>query len=301
MPGFGDRSPVVVRVLKLRLWRNQSIRIKSSVTATSFSWVRGNFEMFSRSNSVAQAALAQVEAISKSQAVIEFNPDGTIVTANENFLKTLGYSLGEIQGKHHSMFVEPAMRESAAYREFWAKLNRGEFQAAEYKRVGKGGKEVWIQASYNPMLDRNGKICKVIKFATDITAKKLGSMEDAGMIAAVGRAQAVIAFNLDGTIITANENFLKTLGYSLGEIQGKHHSIFVEQAEKDGAAYRAFWAALNRGQYQAAEYKRLGKGGKEVWILASYNPVLDDTGKPFRVVKFASDVSAQKLKTTDFA
>jgi methyl-accepting chemotaxis protein len=103
--------------------------------------------MFSRGNSVAQAALAQVEAISKSQAVIEFNPDGTIVTANENFLKTLGYSLGEIQGKHHSMFVEPAMRESAAYREFWAKLNRGEFQAAEYKRIGKGGKEVWILAS----------------------------------------------------------------------------------------------------------------------------------------------------------
>jgi methyl-accepting chemotaxis protein len=257
--------------------------------------------MFSRSNSVAQAALAQVEAISKSQAVIEFNPDGTIVTANENFLKTLGYSLGEIQGKHHSMFVEPAMRESAAYREFWAKLNRGEFQAAEYKRIGKGGKEVWIQASYNPVLDRNGKVYKVIKFATDITAKKLGGMEDAGMIAAIGRAQAVIAFNLDGTIITANENFLKTLGYSLGEIQGKHHSMFVEPATRDSAAYREFWASLNRGEYQSAEYKRIGKGGKEVWILASYNPILDEKGKPFKVVKFATDVSEQKLRTADLA
>jgi methyl-accepting chemotaxis protein len=257
--------------------------------------------MFSRGNSVAQAALAQVEAISKSQAVIEFNPDGTIVTANENFLKTLGYSLGEIQGKHHSMFVEPAMRESAAYREFWAKLNRGEFQAAEYKRIGKGGKEVWIQASYNPMLDRNGKVYRVIKFATDITATKLGSMEDAGMIAAIGRAQAVIAFNLDGTIITANENFLKTLGYSLGEIQGKHHSMFVEPAMRDSAAYREFWASLNRGEYQAAEYKRIGKGGKEVWILASYNPILDEKGKPFKVVKFATDVTEQKLRTADLA
>jgi methyl-accepting chemotaxis protein len=257
--------------------------------------------MFSRSNSVAQAALAQVEAISKSQAVIEFNPDGTIVTANENFLKTLGYSLGEIQGKHHSMFVEPAMRDSAAYREFWAKLNRGEFQAAEYKRIGKGGKEVWIQASYNPMLDRNGKVYKVIKFATDITATKLGNMEDAGMIAAIGRAQAVIAFNLDGTIITANENFLKTLGYSLGEIQGKHHSMFVEPATRDSAAYREFWASLNRGEYQSAEYKRIGKGGKEVWILASYNPILDEKGKPFKVVKFATDVSEQKLRTADLA
>jgi methyl-accepting chemotaxis protein len=257
--------------------------------------------MFSRSNSVAQAALAQVAAISKSQAVIEFNLDGTIVTANENFLKTLGYSLGEIQGKHHSMFVEPAMRESAAYREFWAKLNRGEFQAAEYKRIGKGGKEVWIQASYNPMLDRNGKVYKVIKFATDITAKKLGGMEDAGMIAAIGRAQAVIAFNLDGTIITANENFLKTLGYSLGEIQGKHHSMFVEPATRDSAAYREFWVSLNRGEYQSAEYKRIGKGGKEVWILASYNPILDEKGKPFKVVKFATDVSEQKLRTADLA
>jgi len=257
--------------------------------------------MFSRSNSVAQAALAQVAAISKSQAVIEFNPDGTIVTANENFLKTLGYSLGEIQGKHHSMFVEPATRESAAYREFWAKLNRGEFQAAEYKRIGKGGKEVWIQASYNPMLDRNGKVYKVIKVATDITAEKLGSMEDAGMIAAIGRAQAVIAFNLDGTIITANENFLKTLGYSLGEIQGKHHSMFVEPATRDSAAYREFWASLNRGEYQSAEYKRIGKGGKEVWILASYNPILDEKGKPFKVVKFATDVSEQKLRTADLA
>ena len=257
--------------------------------------------MFSRSNSVAQAALAQVEAISKSQAVIEFNPDGTIVTANENFLKTLGYSLGEIQGKHHSMFVEPATRESAAYREFWAKLNRGEYQSAEYKRIGKGGKEVWIQASYNPMLDRNGKVSKVIKFATDITAEKLGSMEDAGMIAAIGRAQAEIAFNLDGTIITANENFLRTLGYSLGEIQGKHHSMFVEPATRDSAAYREFWASLNRGEYQSAEYKRIGKGGKEVWILASYNPILDEKGKPFKVVKLATDVSEQKLRTADLA
>jgi methyl-accepting chemotaxis protein len=257
--------------------------------------------MFSRSNSVAQAALAQIEAISKSQAVIEFNLDGTIVTANENFLKTLGYSLGEIQGKHHSMFVEPAMRDSAAYREFWANLNRGQYQAAAFKRIGKGGKEVWIQASYNPMLDRNGKVYRVIKFATDITAEKLASMEDAGMIAAIGRAQAVIAFNLDGTVVTANENFLKTLGYSLGEIQGKHHSIFVEPAMRDSAAYREFWASLNRGEYQAAEYKRIGKGCKEVWILASYNPILDEKGKPFKVVKFATDVTQQKLRTADLA
>ena len=244
---------------------------------------------------------ALAAAIGRSQAVIEFGMDGTIVTANDNFLKTLGYTLGEIQGKHHSMFVEPATRDSVAYREFWASLKRGEYQAAEYKRIGKGAREVWIQATYNPVLDAGGKPVKVVKFATDITAQKIKSMEDAGQIAAISRAQAVIAFEMNGTIVTANENFLKALGYTLAEIQGKHHSMFVEQAERDSAAYREFWARLNRGENQSAEYKRVGKGGKEVWILASYNPVLDEKGKPFRVVKFATDVTSQKLSTADLA
>jgi len=250
-------------------------------------------------NSSADKALA--DALGRSQAVIEFDMDGTIRTANDNFLKALGYSLGEIQGKHHSMFVDPSERDSAAYRDFWAALKRGEYQAAEYKRIGKGGKEVWIQATYNPVLDASGKPVKVVKFATDITARKMKSLEDAGQIAAIGRAQAVIAFEMDGTIVTANENFLKALGYTLAEIQGKHHSMFVEQAERNSAAYREFWARLNRGENQSAEYKRVGKGGKEVWILASYNPVLDEKGKPFRVVKFATDVTSQKLSTADLA
>jgi methyl-accepting chemotaxis protein len=250
-------------------------------------------------NSTANKALA--DALGRSQAVIEFGMDGTVLTANDNFLKALGYTLGEIQGKRHSMFVEPGERDSAAYREFWARLNRGEFQAAEYKRIGKGGKEVWIQATYNPMLDGDGKPFKVVKFATDITARKIKNMEDAGQIAAIGRAQAVIAFDMDGTIITANDNFLKAMGYTLAEIQGKHHSMFVEQRERDSAAYREFWARLNRGENQSAEYKRIGKGGKEVWILASYNPVLDEKGKPFRVVKFATDVTREKLSTADLA
>ena len=258
--------------------------------------------MFSwRNNAAARNALAQAAAISESQAVIEFDMDGTIITANENFLKALGYSLVEIKGKHHSLFVEASERDSAGYREFWTKLNRGEYQAAEYKRIGKGGKEVWIQASYNPILDADGKPFKVIKFATDITAKKIQSMEDAGKIDAILRAQAVIEFNMDGTIITANENFLKTVGYSLAEIQGRHHSLFVEPAMRESAEYREFWAKLNRGEYTAAEYKRIGKGAKEIWILASYNPILDDRKKPFKVVKFATDVTDQKLNTADFA
>ena len=258
--------------------------------------------MFSwRNSTAARDALAQAAAISESQAVIEFNMDGTIITANENFLKALGYTLPEIRGKHHGMFVEPSERDSAAYREFWAKLNRGEYQAAEYKRIGKGGKEVWIEASYNPVRDANGKPFKVVKFATDITEKKIRSMEYAGKIDAILRAQAVIEFNMDGTIITANENFLKTMGYTLAEIQGKHHSMFAEPAMRDSAEYREFWAKLNRGEYAAAEYKRIGKGGKEIWILASYNPILDERKKPFKVVKFATDVTEQKLSTANLA
>jgi methyl-accepting chemotaxis protein len=243
----------------------------------------------------AMTEASKVSAISRAQAVIEFKLDGTVVTANENFCKALGYSLAEIQGKHHSLFVAPTERDGAAYREFWAKLNRGEYQAGEFKRIGKGGREVWILASYNPLLDENGKPFGVAKFATDVTAEKLKTVDLAGQIAAIDKAQAVIEFNMDGTIITANANFLGTLGYSLAEIKEHHHSMFVEPAERDSAAYRDFWAALNRGQYQAAEYKRIGKGGKEVYIQASYNPILDLNGKPFKVVKYATDTTKQVL------
>lgn len=243
----------------------------------------------------AMTEASKVSAIGRAQAVIEFKLDGTIVTANQNFCQALGYSLAEIEGKHHSLFVAPAERDSAAYREFWAGLNRGEYQAGEYKRIGKGGREVWILASYNPLLDENGKPFGVAKFATDVTAEKLKNADLAGQISAIDKAQAVIEFNMDGTIITANANFLGTLGYSLAEIKGKHHSMFVEPSERDGAAYREFWATLNRGQYQAAEYKRIGKGGKEVYIQASYNPILDLNGKPFKVVKYATDTTRQVL------
>lgn len=239
--------------------------------------------------------VSQSNAIARAQAVIEFNLDGSIVTANENFLNAVGYSLDEVRGKHHRMFVEPAIRDSAAYEEFWAKLNRGDFEAGEYKRLGKGGKEIWLLASYNPIFDEKGKPFKVIKLATNVTEQKLKTADLAGQISAIGKSQAVIEFNMDGTIIGANENFLNTVGYTLGEIQGRHHSIFVESTERDSGAYREFWANLNRGDYQAGEFKRVGRGGREVWIQASYNPILDLNGKPFKVVKYASDTTKQVL------
>jgi methyl-accepting chemotaxis protein len=256
--------------------------------------------MFNRQSKAETArALAQSAAIDRSQAVIEFKLDGTIITANQNFLNTLGYTLAEIAGKHHRMFVDPAEQAKPAYAAFWAALNRGEYQAAEYKRIRKDGREIWIQASYNPILGADGKPVSVIKFATDITARKKQSIEDAGKMLAIGRAQAVIEFEMDGTIIDANQNFLNALGYTLAEIAGKHHSMFVEPAQRDSAEYRNFWDSLRRGQFQTAEYKRIGKGGKQVWILATYNPILDEAGKPLKVVKFATDVTKQKLAGAD--
>jgi methyl-accepting chemotaxis protein len=256
--------------------------------------------MFNRQSKAETArALAQSAAIDRSQAVIEFKLDGTIITANQNFLNTLGYTLAEIAGKHHRMFVDPAEQTKPAYAAFWAALSRSECQAAEYKRIRKDGREIWIQASYNPILGADGKPVSVIKFATDITARKKQSIEDAGKMLAIGRAQAVIEFEMDGTIIDANQNFLNALGYTLAEIAGKHHSMFVEPAQRDSAEYRNFWDSLRRGQFQTAEYKRIGKGGKQVWILATYNPILDEAGKPLKVVKFATDVTKQKLAGAD--
>jgi methyl-accepting chemotaxis protein len=235
----------------------------------------------------------QVDAIGKAQAVIEFDLKGNVLTANDNFLRALGYTLDEIRGQHHSLFVDPAHAASPEYRMFWDKLGRGEYDAGQYKRIGKGGKEVWIQASYNPILDPAGKPFKVVKYATDITAQRLQAADWAGQIEAIGKAQAVIEFDLTGRILNANDNFLGTLGYTLTEIQGHHHSMFVDPVERAQPAYREFWERLGRGQFDAGRYRRIGKGGKEVWIQASYNPILDLNGKPFKVVKYATDVTAQ--------
>jgi methyl-accepting chemotaxis protein len=234
-------------------------------------------------------------AISRSNAVIEFDLDGTILTANDNFLRTLGYTLEEVRGKHHRMFVEPTHAQSAEYRQFWEKLGRGEFDAGRYKRIGKGGKEIWIQASYNAIMDGNNRPCKVVKFASDITEQKMRDLDVEGQIAAINKAQAVIEFTLDGQILHANQNFLSTLGYTLDEIRGKHHSMFVDPAYRQSAEYRQFWELLGRGEFAADQYKRFGKGGKPVWIQASYIPILGTNGKPCKVVKYATDITATMI------
>jgi methyl-accepting chemotaxis protein len=242
---------------------------------------------------------AELAAISRSQAMIEFSLDGTIVTANENFLRVMGYTLAEIVGRHHAMFIPPGERESAAYRQFWADLGRGQFRAEAFRRIAKGGREVWLQASYNPILDGAGKPVRVVKLAADVTEARMEAADTAGQVQAIQRSQAVIEFGLDGRILTANENFLRVMGYALAEIVGQHHALFVPQADRDGPAYREFWAALGRGEFRAAEYKRIAKGGREVWLQATYNPILDPDGKPFKVVKFATDVTAARQEAAN--
>lgn len=238
-----------------------------------------------------QEVVGHLAAINKSQAVVEFEMDGTIITANDRFLNALGYTLAEIQGQHHSLFIDPSLRDSVEYQQFWDSLKRGEFIKGEYRRIGKGGKVVWIQGSYNPIVDKNGKPFKVVKYATDVTEQKLRNADFESQITAIGKSQAVIEFEMDGTIITANQLFLNAMGYSLAEIQGRHHKMFVEPEARESAAYVEFWNGLNRGEPSQAEFKRLGNGGREVWIQGTYSPIFDLSGKPYKIVKYATDVT----------
>ncbi|OLP60272.1 chemotaxis protein [Xaviernesmea oryzae] len=238
-------------------------------------------------NSKTQAKLAAVE---KSHAVIEFSLDGIIQSANENFLNVMGYTIEEIRGQHHRLFVDPQDAASPDYAAFWAKMSRGEFDQRQYRRLGKGGREIWIEASYNPVIV-NGKPVSVIKFATDITAQKLKAAEDAGKLNAISRAQAVIEFTPTGEILTANENFLQALGYSLSEIQGRHHAMFCPPSLADSPEYRRFWESLRAGEFVSSEVERIGKGGRKVFIQATYNPIFDMNGQVFKVVKYATDVT----------
>ncbi|MDY6926731.1 MAG: methyl-accepting chemotaxis protein [Pseudomonadota bacterium] len=238
-------------------------------------------------------------ALDRSQGVIEFRPSGEILTANENFLNLMGYDEREIVGKHHRIFVDKDYASSPEYKELWAKLNRGEYEAGEFLRFNSRGEEVWIQASYNPVVTSGGKVTRVVKYATDITEEKRKSAYFSGQIKAINQSQAVIEFDPTGKILEANDNFLNAMGYTLGEIQGKHHSMFVDPSVRSSSEYRLFWEQLADGQFQSGEYHRIGNGGKDVWIQATYSPIIDDNGKVFRVVKYATDITGRKMAVND--
>lgn len=239
------------------------------------------------------------EAIDRTQAVIEFDMEGHVLTANERFLSALGYTLAEVQGQSHSMFCDKQYAESDEYESFWAGLRAGQPQTGELMRLNRKGRPVWLQATCTPIMGPDGKLAKVVKFATDITKSKMKSLEDDGKLAAISRSQGVIEFDLAGNILDANENFLKLMGYTLDELKGQHHRIFVDKDEAGSGAYRAFWQKLGKGEFDTGEYLRFGKNSKRVWIQASYNPIFDLEGQPFKVVKFCTDITAAKMAAAE--
>lgn len=249
---------------------------------------------FTKESNTSNEDTMLLKALNRSQAVIEFTPSGNILTANDNFLRVMGYNLEEIQGQHHRLFVDAKEASSPEYKRFWQRLSAGEYISDEFRRVDKSGEDIWIQASYNPVMNQQGEVVKVVKFATDITESKLKRAELEGRAKAISRAQAVIEFELDGTIITANDNFLSTLGYRLEEIKGQHHRMFVAPEEAASPEYTVFWQRLSQGEYNSGQYKRIGKNGAEIWIQASYNPIFDMNGDPVKVVKYAIDITEQR-------
>lgn len=242
-----------------------------------------------------EALMQELVALKKSMdlalARIEFTTDGIILDANENFLGAMGYSLNEIKGKHHKIFVESSFSNSDEYRQFWRRLANGEAFPGQFKRVAKGNRLIWIDATYVPVFDRDGTIIKVIKFARDISTQKAVELVAEGFQTAVGRQFALIEFDASGTILTANDNFLGTMGYSLRDIVGKHHSMFVSDTMRISNEYSSFWRKLGSGEGFSGQCVRVGRGGKEVWLNASYNPILDIDGKVNRVVKYATDIT----------
>ncbi|MEM1103702.1 MAG: PAS domain-containing protein, partial [Pseudomonadota bacterium] len=228
----------------------------------------------------------QIAAISKSQGIAEYDLSGKLLTANANFQEMMGYRLDEIEGKHHSLFVDAAHKDSAEYEHFWESFKRGQYQSGEYQRIAKGGEDVWVRASYNPIFGPNGKPFKVVTYASDVTEQTMRNADYRGQVEAIDKSQSLIEFNMDGMILSANQNFLSVMGYRMEDVKGKHHSIFVDASYTDSNDYRNFWAALGRGEYQAGEFRRVGRDGREIWIQATYNPILDPRGQPFKVVKF---------------
>ena len=235
----------------------------------------------------------QVEAVSRAVLVCEFDPNGYVLTANENFCKHSTYSREDLRGMHDRDFADPVFRDSPDYQALWDRLKRGERQSMEAKRIARNGRPVWAQATYFPVLDRRGNVFKILRHSVDITEKMLQQADGRGQLAAIGKTQAVIEFELDGTIRTANQNFLNLMGYTLAEVAGKHHRMFVDAAYGESAAYQELWAKLGRGQDDAGQYERNAKNGRKVWIQASYNPIHDAFGKAFKVVKYATDITAQ--------
>nr|WP_318013684.1 PAS domain-containing methyl-accepting chemotaxis protein [Marinomonas sargassi] len=240
-----------------------------------------------------------LSTLKNSLAFIEFKTDGTILDANDNFLNTVGYSLNEIQGKHHRIFCDHAYSQTKEYSQFWQQLALGNSINDRFLRYTKGGKEIWLEASYSPVKDHSGNTICIVKVATDITNSVQQANIQNGILKALDRSTATISFNGDGTIIEANNNFLSTAGYKLHEVQGQHHSMFCDDSLVNSNEYKQFWNKLNSGEFIQGLFQRKNSHGDTIWLEASYNPIIDENGKLLRIVKFASDVTERITNIND--
>jgi len=234
-----------------------------------------------------------LEAINRSMAVIEFDLEGVVLKANDNFLKTMGYRAEQVIGQPHRLFCTPEFGRSAQYTELWSRLKNGQFQSGTFERINSQGQPIWLEANYNPIKDASGRVVKVVKFAMNVTTKVQQESEANAKLQAIDRAMAVIEFDLNGGILTANQNFLTRMGYTLAELKGKHHRLFCRAELVNSSAYEDFWRRLNQGELFQGQFERVDKRGQSIWLEANYNPVYDAAGRLCKVVKFATDVTAR--------
>lgn len=248
---------------------------------------------WSRSKEHQDAPDAELQALRQSMAIIEFTPDGIILDANPAFLDVVQYRLEEVVGKHHRLFCSPSLSESHAYQEFWQRLRQGEYFSDRFPRLSRDGREVWLEATYMPIRDAQGAVVKVMKIATNITRQVATEHMHQSYIKAIARSMAVIEFNLDGEVVSTNQNFLDLMGYRREEVVGQHHRIFCLAEDTNNDDYRQFWARLKKGEFMSGRFRRITKQGRQVWLRATYNPLYDANGRVYGVVKFASDITAQ--------
>ena len=236
---------------------------------------------------------AVLTALERSTAVIELSLDGQVLAVNDNFCNTVGYSALELVGQPHRLLCPEDFATSRDYAAFWDRLRRGEFFRGTIQRRHKSGRDIWLEATYNPVLDSSGRVSKVVKFATDVTEQITEAARQKALVQAIERSMAVIEFSVDGTVQRANDNFLQTMGYSASEVVGRHHRQFCSPEVANSPEYGNFWARLGRGEFFTGQFARRDRQGREVWLEASYNPVFGPDGRILKVVKFASDVTAQ--------
>ncbi|SEI19977.1 methyl-accepting chemotaxis protein [Pseudomonas asplenii] len=237
-----------------------------------------------------------IAALDRSMAVVEFSLDGKVIRANENFLKAMGYRADQLPGKSHRDFCEPDLVRSREYSEFWNQLRTGNFVSGTFKRLNAQGQAIWLEASYNPVMDEQGQVSRIVKYALDVTAQVVREAETSSKLTALDRAMAVIEFDLNGNILWANDNFLSTMGYAKADLKGKQHRMFCEPSLVNSSEYSDFWRRLNAGEFFSGQFKRIGKNGRTVWLEATYNPVFDAAGKLSKIVKFASDITERVEK-----